>query len=69
VRRADPDRIREAQRAGLRARMVNYWHVLPDRADEVLDAWEAEAAARGIARNDAYRRLHEAWVRERADRG
>jgi hypothetical protein len=46
--------------------MIGEWRILPERADEVLDAWEAEAEARGIARNDVYRSLDEAWIREQA---
>ena len=52
-RRSTPDRIHEAKRAGLRARMVDDWRLLPARADELLDEWEAEAARLGQERTDA----------------
>ena len=50
-RRADPDRIFDAQRAGIRAdRDRNE----PETADRWLDAWGLEAAGRGLSRDEAY---------------
>ena len=64
----NPNRIREAQSAGFRARMVGAWNVPSERAGEILDAWEAEVAAHDMARNDASRRLDESWLRGRISR-
>jgi hypothetical protein len=52
ARRTDPDRIQEAKRAGIRARMASTWGVTEARADELLDEWEAEAARIGPERSD-----------------
>jgi hypothetical protein len=69
VRRRDPDRIREARRAGLHARMTNAWQLTPERASELLDGWDAEAEARGLSRDDArYASEQERWIKEQAGR-
>ncbi len=65
--RPDRERIREAKRVGLRARMVGEWRVPPDTAAELLDAWEAVAAARGLPEDDpTYPSEREGWLRERS---
>jgi hypothetical protein len=43
-----PDRIREAQRAGLHAQITNQWRVPEDRADEALDAWRPRPRLAGL---------------------
>lgn len=66
MRRPNPDRIREAQRAGLRARMIGHWRLTEARADELLAGWDAEAAERGIDPDGSDHVLdREAWLRER----
>jgi hypothetical protein len=69
TRTADPDRIHQAKRAGLRGRMVDDWRLLPERANELLDEWEAEAARLGQERTDRdYWAEGEVWIRARAGR-
>ena len=69
MRRSTPDRIHEAKRAGLRGRMVDEWRLLPARADELLDEWEAEAARLGQERTDpTYWSEGEVWMRARSGR-
>ena len=68
--RQNPDRIREAQRAGLRARMVDEWRVLPERADELLDEWEIEGATIGQGRMEpGFWTEGETWIKARLARG
>lgn len=53
----------EAQRAGLRNRMRDQWRVNVERADELLERWDAVAAERGVRRDDsAYWREAEEWL-------
>ena len=67
MRRPDPTRNYEAKRAGLRGRMVSTRHVREADVDALLDGWDAEAAGRGIARDDPrYRTEGEPWLRDRA---
>lgn len=67
--RRNVQRIRDAQRAGLRARMVDQWRVLPRRADELLDAWEDVARERGLTpEDDRFSQAREAWLREQTGR-
>jgi hypothetical protein len=49
--RANRERIYEAQRAGLRGRIVRAWRQSEHRADELLREWESEAATRGLDRS------------------
>jgi hypothetical protein len=51
VTRANRERIYEAQRAGLRGRIVRAWRQSEHRADELLREWESEAATRGLDRS------------------
>ena len=55
ARRGDPDRIFEAQRAGVRARPIGTDRVQPETADRWLDVWAIEAATRDLPRDGAYR--------------
>lgn len=60
-------RITEAQRAGLRNRIRDAWHLPEEKADDLLDAWVIEAQARGLAPDEtAYWRAGEDWIREQA---
>jgi hypothetical protein len=52
-RRSDPERIFEAQRAGVRARLTGTG-MQPETADRWLDAWVQEAAGRGLPKDGAY---------------
>jgi hypothetical protein len=61
-------RIHEAQRIGLRNRVRDEWHLLEERADALVDAWDQEAMNRFLTPGDAaYWRDGEAWIRERVD--
>lgn len=71
MRRADPERIYQAQRAGFLARMVTARRMPQERAEAVLHALEAECAALGLERGspefwrEAERRAGEVrWSRE-----
>jgi hypothetical protein len=62
------ERILEAQRAGLRNRIRDQWHVSEGRADALLEAWATEATERGLKPGETgYWTAGEAWVRERLD--
>ena len=50
ARRADPERIYLAHRAGLLSRLEAQAHLSPEKAEEWVGRWEAEAAARGLDR-------------------
>jgi hypothetical protein len=54
LRRADPERISEAQLAGVRARLLGTG-LQPETADRWFDAWVLEAATRDRLRDGAYR--------------
>lgn len=70
MRRANPDRIREAQCAGIRARLMGEWRQTEKQADALLEAWDAIAADRGLdPDSNAYRSEREAWLRERVTSG
>jgi hypothetical protein len=63
-------RIHDAQRAGLRNRIRDHWHVPEARADALLDAWEITASERGLAPGQAaYWQEGEKWVRAQATKG
>jgi hypothetical protein len=47
-RRPDPERIRQAHRAGTINRLIGEGE-LPDRAEGLVAAWEAEAAHLGLS--------------------
>ena len=57
-------RIHDAQRAGLRNRIRDHWHLPETRADALLDAWEITASDRGLASGQpTYWQEGEKWVR------
>ena len=53
ARRSDPERILEAQRAGVRARLTGVG-MTPETAERWLDAWILEATGRELAKDGAY---------------
>jgi hypothetical protein len=60
-------RITEAQRAGLRNRIRDEWHVPQTKADALLDAWAIEAKERGLEPGQgAHWQEGEEWIREQA---
>ena len=63
VRRGDPERIFEAQRAGVRARLTGTG-MQPETADRWLDAWGLEAASRGLSKDGAYWEAGWDWIAE-----
>ena len=68
--RPDPDNIHAAKRAGIRARMASTWGIGEQRADQLLDEWEAEAERLGQERTDqTYWPEGEVWIRARSGRG
>lgn len=61
------ERIHQAQRAGLRNRMREAWHVPELKVDELLRAWAAEAKERGLTPGQVgYWRDGEEWLRQQA---
>jgi hypothetical protein len=67
-RRSDPERIFQARRAAVRYGLMD---TATDEAtaNRWCDAWELEAAGRGLARDIAYWHAGEAWIAaERAAR-
>jgi hypothetical protein len=63
------ERIHQAGKAGLRNRLIDAWHVVPARADELLLAWEGEAARRGLSPGDfGYWREAAPWIRSQLER-
>jgi len=67
-RRADPERILEAQRAGVRGRLIGTG-MQPETVDRWLDAWVLEATGRGLPHDGAYWRAGWDWIAaERAAR-
>jgi hypothetical protein len=62
VRQAN-ERIYQAQRAGLKNRIRDEWHVLEERAASLLDEWDQEATRRGLAPGqNNYWPQAEAWI-------
>jgi hypothetical protein len=57
ARRGDPARILAAQREGLRQRLLSTGR-LPERVDQLIAAWDAEAGRRALP---ADRRDEGAW--------
>ena len=53
TRRADPERIFLARRAGIKSRLEQQGRLSPETAERWLAAWEAEAPLRGSTRRTA----------------
>ena len=63
-------RIHDAQKAGLRNRLRDHWHVPEARADALLDAWARTARERGLQLGQAtYWQEGEEWLRTEAAKG
>jgi hypothetical protein len=68
MRRADPQRIYNAQRTGLRNRLRDGWRMSEELADAVVEEWDL-LATRGLGRRDpAYWDEAEEWLEERFPR-
>lgn len=68
TRRADPERIFQARRAAVRNTLTGRG-MEPEKAERWCDAWELEAAGRGVPRDRDYWTLGTAWIAaERAAR-
>jgi len=61
TRRSDPERIHEARRAAIRNRLISGGKD-PAVAERWCDAWEAEAALRGIERGSDYWEAGRLWI-------
>ena len=62
-RRADPERILDAQRTGVRGRLTGTG-MQPETADRWLDAWVLEATGRGLPKDGAYWQAGWTWIAE-----
>jgi hypothetical protein len=68
TRRADPERIFQARRASVRNTLTGSGMTL-EVAERWCDAWEIEAAGRGLPRDAAYWQAGQEWIAaERAAR-
>lgn len=66
ARRADPERIHQAKRAGTLAGLVDQHRVPRDKAEALIAAWEVEAEHRELARtNNDYWSTGRVWMLER----
>jgi hypothetical protein len=63
ARRADPERIHQARRAAVRNGLTDYGMSV-EVAEGWCDAWELEAAGRGLPKDGDYWRLGQEWVRD-----
>ncbi len=61
-RRADPQRIHLARRSAIRNLIIQGRGLEPDVAERWCDAWEAEAALRGLERDSDYWDAGKAWI-------
>ncbi len=67
MRHRNTQRIYEARRAGLAARLADT--VGPERSEDLVKAWEQEAERRGLAReSDGFWQQGEAWLGRRRSR-
>jgi hypothetical protein len=60
-RRSTPDRLHQARRAATVARLIGEGE-LPDRAEAVVAAWEAEADRDGLERDGRYWDAGWSWM-------
>ena len=63
ARRGDPERIFEAQKAGVRARLIGNG-MQPETADRWLDAWVLEATSLGLPKDGGYWQAGWDWIAE-----
>jgi hypothetical protein len=69
TRRPDPRRIYAARRTGVRNRIRDERRIAEATADHWVEAWEAEAAARGLDRDGRdYWSTGAAWILEQLAR-
>jgi hypothetical protein len=61
ARRSTPERLDEARRAGTLTRLIGEGE-LPERAEALLVAWEAQAASEGRERDGAYWQAGYRWI-------
>ncbi len=54
MRRGDPERIYQAQRAGIFARLTQSEHLDELDAEHWISRWEREAEAQGLARDHTF---------------
>ena len=62
TRRADPVRIHQARRAAIRNRLIGNTGLDLEVAERWCDAWEAEAALRGLTRDGDYWDAGKLWI-------
>lgn len=65
MRRGDPERIYQAQRAGIFARLTQNERVDEVDAEHWISAWEQEAEARGRAHSQGFWDDGWHWIAER----
>ena len=63
ARRADPERIHQARRVATRNGLTDYGMLL-EEAERWCEAWELEAAGRGLPKASAYWQLGADWIAE-----
>ena len=64
-RRSTPERIYQARRAAMVARLTQVGRKSPETAEAVVTDWEADAKRRGLDRfSDAFRDESKAWLYE-----
>lgn len=56
------ERIHQARRAAIRNRLLGGSGMDPDIAERWCNAWEAEAALQGLARDRAYWEAGQLWI-------
>jgi len=61
ARRADPERIDQARRVATRNGLTDYG-MPKEEAERWCDAWELEAAGRGLQKDAVYWELGEEWI-------
>jgi hypothetical protein len=62
TRRADPERIHQARRIAIRNVIMQSRGLDPGVAERWCDAWEAEAAPRGLGRDGDYWESGKLWI-------
>jgi hypothetical protein len=62
VTKLENDEAHQARRAAIRDRLLTSPGLPPDVAEQWCDAWETEAALRGLARDDDYWDAGKLWI-------
>jgi hypothetical protein len=68
ARRADHERINQAQRAAIRNVLIDESRVPAATADELIANWETEATNRGIKPSSEYWTIGLVWMKEQRTR-